>query len=180
MTSSKPRHIRSVGGRGQPERLLVFPAGAQKPREHGSTKEIVLRGIKEMGGYDAVAAFFGIGSTTAAAMADDARHEQMSFDRVLRLTRFCGVKAFAEALAAAAGGVFIPAPEADGRGLPALSAESNSEMAEFVASALDALADGKITMGEARVMAAKFEPLMHTLGLIQTQLNAMIRDAGGG
>ena len=87
-----------------------------KPRPHGTTAEIISRAYQQVGGEKQVEVILSPVKKSqiyAYAETDDSeRKQRLSFDQSRHLVR-AGALAFAEALAADAGGFLVPAPSSD-------------------------------------------------------------------
>lgn len=113
-----------------------------KPREPGSTKDVVSRLFDEAGGIKRVAFALGKGLSVTQAYADPQHRTEITFDQVRRLTSDQAIAA-AEDLAAIAGGVFVPGiVPADA--LPILGAKAAEEWGQYIAAMLVAYADGRL------------------------------------
>jgi hypothetical protein len=176
MTSSRPRHDRAFGRGRLPERRGGFTA--VKPREYGTTEDIVRRACDEAGGIPKVAGLFDVTPAVVYAMSDPNVRGEMSLKRAFQLTKAFRVTAFAEAFSAAAGGAFFPAPNnAAAQSLVELGALSNTEMADLITAILDAVADGKITDRERRTMLIRLDAVLHTL--LQERAKLVGMESGG-
>jgi hypothetical protein len=97
-----------------------------KPREYGTTEEVVSRLLAEAGGVKRAAHLIGLSATQVYAYADPQEEDQIGFDDVRRLVEASGSLAPAEDLAALAGG-FVTRVEASEEALGVLLARSARE-----------------------------------------------------
>lgn len=111
------------------------PFRPNKPRKPGTTKAVVSALFAEVGGTDAVGLIIGLSATRTRACADPAEPDELSFERVRRLTLASGAHAAAQDLAALAGGVFVPG-EAEAEAYELLLAKAEREHGQFVADVL--------------------------------------------
>jgi hypothetical protein len=114
-----------------------------KPREYGSTKDIVTRLVDQAGGIKAAAFILGKSATQAQAYTDPARPDDISFDDVRRLAAAIRSEAVAEDAASLAGGEFIPG-SVPKETFANLSASAAHDWGGFTASVIRAMADGRI------------------------------------
>ena len=143
-----------------------------KPREYGSTKELVARLIDECGGVKRAAFLGGRAASQVYAYADPAVDAQMSLDMARRLSVACGSSLLAEDLATIAGGVFMPIkPSSDP--LHELSAKNAEEHGELTAALMRALSDGVVTPNEARELLAELDQNLRALISIRATLVSM-------
>lgn len=119
-----------------------------KPRSIGTPKAAVSELVAQAGGVERVMVRLSIGKTEAYAWTDPQSDREISFARVAALTA-PGSAAAAEYLAALAGGVFLPLP-ADASSVNALTADALRKHGGAAAELVEALADNRITVDEAR------------------------------
>ncbi len=143
-----------------------------KPRDYGTTKELVARLIDEAGGVKRAAFLGGRAASQVYAYADPAVDAQMSLDIARRLSAASGSATLAEDAAAIAGGVFMPiAPSNDP--LSELSAKSAEEHGELTAALMRACADDKISPDEARGLLDELDQNLRALVSIRAKLVSM-------
>jgi hypothetical protein len=123
-----------------------------KPREYGSTKQIVGALFAEVGGVKEAAFVLGRGVSQTYAYADEqVADAQISFDAVRRLSHYrLGATAAAEALAFDAGGFFTPIAPSD-ESLAELMAREEAQHGAMLADLMrriGALGEG----GDARLL----------------------------
>lgn len=142
------------------------PFNPVKPREIGTPAHCISRLFQQLGGVERAMVKLGVKKSAAYGYSDGT--ETMSFAQVAAVTDRVGT-AGAEYLALLAGGVFLPiAPEeAD---VQALCADNARAHGEAVASVVEALADGRLTNGEAKAALAKIDAELRAL----TGLRAVI------
>ena len=140
-----------------------------KPRQYGSTKEVVARIIDECGGVKQAAFVAGRAPSQVYAYADPAVDAQMSLDMALRLSVAADSMTLAEHAAAVAGGAFMPIlPAADP--LAELSAKSAEEHGEFTGALVRAMGDGKLDPHEASALLAELDDSLRALVAIRAKL----------
>lgn len=153
-------HTRAKNVCSQPERAHGFKA--VKPRQYGTTEDVVARAFDEIGGAKKAAEIFDITPAVAYAMTDPSVRGEMSLSRAFMLTRY-GATAIAEAMADAAGGMFVPVETPDDGELIKLVAASQRKEGNFSAQLTEALADGIITDAEYTALHKSLSDLITTL-----------------
>ena len=115
-----------------------------KPREHGSTAEVVGRAYEQIGGAKRAAIVMGgLGLSQTYGYTDPAvRDANISLDQARQLT-VAGATSFAEIFALEAGGYFTPGGERSGLGVNELLARAEEAQAQIVANYLRGLEAGK-------------------------------------
>lgn len=133
-----------------------------KPREYGSPKACIGELFRQCGGLKTVMELLGLKSeSTAYALTDPAEKAEISFSRVVMLSRR-GASAAAEYLAQICGGVFLPlTPDTDN--LNKLCAEDVRAHGEAIASIVNALHDGKWTKPEKDEALQKLDAALRSL-----------------
>jgi hypothetical protein len=121
-----------------------------KPREFGTTKEVVGRAVDEAGGAKRVRDLLGVSLSAVYGFADpETQNCDLSYDRARRLTEFGGVTVLAQDLAELAGGLFLPQSPVDGgRDWAELGDNTARESGELIGGLIRALSDGKIRESE--------------------------------
>lgn len=159
---SGQNHLQNArkGAHCQPEQSGGFRA--VKPRQYGTTEDVVTRAFDEIGGAKKAAEIFDITAAVAYAMTDPSVRGEMSLSRAFMLTRY-GAKAIAEAMADAAGGVFVPVETPDDGELIKLVAAAQRKEGHFSAQLTEALADGIITDVECVALHQVLSDLITTL-----------------
>lgn len=143
-----------------------------KPREYGSTKDVISRLIDEGGGVKQAAFLLDRSLTQAYAYADPATPDQMSLDQARRLAAATGATAAARDFAALAGGIFMPLePSADP--LAELAAQSSEHTGGLMAALLRASADHKITAEEARGIITEADQLLRAVVALRAKLTSI-------
>ena len=133
-----------------------------KPREYGTTKELVARIIDECGGVKHAAFLGGRAVSQVYAYADPAVDAQMSLDMAMRLSVATKSTTLAQHVAAISGGVFMPvAPSADP--LAELSAKSAEQHGEMIAALMRAMSDNQVAPQEARGLLAELDKSLSAL-----------------
>jgi len=125
-----------------------------------------------------VAQFFEVDEQMPYRWSDPTRREQLSVGRALRMTHFLNATAFAEAFAAAAGGLYVPVcAESNTGSLLSLGVESNQELADLIMRITKALDDGKVTQKERDGLLLALDVLLRTLCAMRANLT--VSDEGG-
>lgn len=139
-----------------------------KPREFGSTKSVVGAVFNDAGGVKNAAFLIGKSVTQAYAYADDASPDQISFDRLRRLAAATGSTALAEALAADAGGYFVPgSPSEDS--VNELMARGETKCGQLIADRLRDL-DRAGAADASPQMRRDLDELLSTLAALRARL----------
>ncbi len=140
-----------------------------KPRDYGSTKDIVTRLVDEAGGVKRAAFLLGRAVSRVYELCDPANGDQMSYDAVRKLTEFGGATAAAEDLAARAGGVFMLIARADDH-ISELSAKSAEEHGELIGALMRATGDGRIDEREARELLKECDQHLRAVVALRAKL----------
>ncbi|WP_425376209.1 phage regulatory CII family protein [Rhodoplanes roseus] len=143
-----------------------------KPRDYGTTKDVVTRLFDAVdGGIKRVAFWLRRSPTQTQAYSDPACPDELTLDQARRIADAAPAAAIvlAEDFAAAAGGVFLPCATTTCR-FEGLVAKSAKEWGEFVSAVVDALADGRIDAGERRAVLAELDQVLHALAAARTEL----------
>ena len=147
-----------------------------KPREYGTTKELVARLIDEAGGVKRAAFLCGRAPSQVYAYAGPDVDSQMSLAMARRLSAVAKSSTLADDAAAISGGVFMPvAPSNDP--ISELSAKSAEEHGELMSALMRALGDGKITGDEARELLAELDGNLRALVAMRAKLVAITEGA---
>jgi hypothetical protein len=157
-----------------PEQGAAVPALVpMKPREYGTTKEVVTRAFGAVeGGVPTVMALLDLGKSTVYGYTDPlAQRSDMTLDQARRITQVLRVAVFAEDLAALAGGAFLPPPSEDGKTLAGLTALAQKEMGELVGRLLHALENGVVDGAERRALREELDELLRPLLEVRGLLN---------
>lgn len=127
---------------------LAIDFRPQKPRPADSVKAVISDLYGQVGGVPEVMLQFGVGKSQAYAYTDPLAPDQISFERVAKLTSSSALAA-AKYLAERARCVLVALPGPDRRGTTmALLAASLRSHAETIAEIVTAKADGKVTPAE--------------------------------
>lgn len=143
-----------------------------KPRDYGSTKDVVTRVFDVVdGGLKRVAFALDRSPSQTQAYSDPASAEELTLGQARRLADLSGAAAavLADDFAALAGGVFLPCGTATGR-FEGLVAKSSAEWGEFIAALLDALADGHLCVADRRRVLAELDDVLHALAAARAEL----------
>ena len=153
-----------------------------KDREYGSSESVISRLFKECGGVPKVMKALALSRTRCYALADPDDPAQISYERVVTLTKDFGATAAAEHLAALAGGTFLPidADETEA-GWHALAATAARRSAALTATMLESIgpegrSPGTIDAREARALLAEVDGLMAVLAKQHVLLRAVADD----
>jgi hypothetical protein len=142
-----------------------------KPREPGTTKQVVSALIDAAGGVKRASVQLHRSATQTLAYTDPATPDEISFDMVRRLVMASGAIAPAEDLAALAGGAFLPCPQPD-ESFEALAAHSAEDWGGFTATLLRACADGTLDQLDRRNLRERLDHLIRTLACARAQLSS--------
>ena len=130
---------------------------------YGSTESVVRELVEGAGGPKRAAFLLGLRNEFAIyAMMNPDKADQMSFDRVRRLTDATKARAAAEDLARLAGAVLLPLDE-DGA-LRTLASRAAADWGRYSAILIEALADGRIDRREAEALLPELDTLIRSLG----------------
>lgn len=146
-----------------------------KPREYGTTKELVARLIDEAGGVKRAAFLCGRAVSQVYAYADPAVEAQMSLDMARRLSVAARSTILADDAAAISGGVFMPVTPSNDP-IAELSAKSAEEHGELMSALMRALSDGKITDIEARELLAELDENLRALVAMRAKLVSIMTE----
>lgn len=147
---------------------------AHLPREYGSVEQATEALIDQAGGVKRVCFILGKSPSTVYAYADPKADMQMTLGQAAALTR-PGVDSMAEWFAGLAGGVFLPLPDAACGALARDVAKLARESGEFLARAVQALADGAVSAKEAGAMRAELDDVLRCAAHIRSRLDALGR-----
>ncbi len=140
-----------------------------KPREYGSTKEIVGQLIDAAGGVKNAAFVLERSPTLLYSFSDPQADAQISLDAARRLAASCETSILAEDFAAIAGGVFMPVePCADP--LAELSAKSAEEHGELMGALVRACSDGVVDHHEAREILQECDQHLRAVVALRAKL----------
>jgi hypothetical protein len=142
-----------------------------KPRDYGTTKEIVARLVHEIG-PKRVGFLLGVSGSSIYGYCDPDCSTQATFDQVRRLTDASKFPNAAEDLAMLAGGVFMPVAPCDAA-LMEIAAQSAQQHGEFISSLILAMRDGTITDKEARDVLAHLDELLRVVVSMRAKIAAM-------
>lgn len=160
-----------------------------KPRAPGSAKDALTRMLAEIAatqgreasaGAEIAADFDGsISASMLRKSTDPDLPEDLGFRRVSRFTRHFRVRAAAEHLAACAGGIFVPLPEARGGRFGALAAAASGEFGEAMselirATSFDGAGGVSVTPEEAAHVVREWRDLVRTGAEVVAALEAII------
>lgn len=164
-SSGHGAHHRSVRAKRLLERAAEIPAFSPvKPREYGTTKDVVGRAIAEAGGAKTVMALLDRSQSVVYAYADPlAERADLTVDQARKLTQFANAKAFAEDFAKLAGGAFLPGTNGEKDSWAAIGALCGKDGAEFQARLLFALSDGAISATEHRALEKETDDLLRAV-----------------
>ena len=141
----------------------------QKPRQPGTTKEVVSQLIEQAGGPKRAAVSIGVEIAQAYAFTDPAQNKEIKYDQVRRLVLATGATAAAEDLAALAGGVFIPL-RSDSDAPEVAICRTPREYAQLMELALTAMRDGRVDHLEASGLIKAARDLHHVTGCLVAAL----------
>lgn len=142
----------------------------QKPRAADSVKGVISELFDQVGGVPEIMLQFGIGKSQAYAWTDPLSAEQMSFDRVARVTS-PEATAAAKYLAERSRCVLVPLPGPDRRGSTMTHiAESARSHGEAIAEAVKAAADGVITPTERAAVRKEIAEAISDLVSLQASM----------
>jgi hypothetical protein len=145
-----------------------------KPRDYGSTKELVGRLIADAGGAKHAAFILERAASQVYAYADPDVDSQMTLDMARRLIAVTGSTALAEDLATLAGGVFMPmAPTTDA--LAELSAKSAEEHGDLMGALMRADRDGNIDASESRHLLKACDQHLRAVVALRAKLVSLQR-----
>jgi len=139
-----------------------------KPRVVGTPKAAVSHLVAQAGGVERVMVRLGIGKSEGYAYTDPQSDRELSFARVAALTA-PGCTAGVEYLAALAGGVFLPMPAASSS-IGALTADAMRKHGAATADLVEALADYRISLAEAREALPEVEAAARAVALLLVTL----------
>jgi hypothetical protein len=148
-----------------------------KPREYGSTKDVVGRLIADAGGAKHAAFILERAASQVYAYADPDVDAQISLDMARRLAAVTGSIALAEDIAALAGGIFMPikaAPDA----ITELSAKSSEEHGDLMGALMRAAADGVIDECEARDLLQRCDQHLRAVVALRAKLVGLANERG--
>lgn len=140
-----------------------------KPRDYGSTKEVVGRLIADAGGAKQAAFILQRAASQVYAYADPDVDVQINIDLARRLVAATGSTAIAEDFAALAGGVFMPL-EPTPEPLAELSAKSAEEHGELMGALVRACSDGVIDDSEARELLQECDQHLRAVTALRAKL----------
>jgi hypothetical protein len=150
-----------------------------KDRAYGSSENVISRLFKECGGVPKVMEALQLSRTRCYALSDPDDPAQISYERVVTLTKTFGVSAAAEHMAALAGGTFLPiAADEDEADWHALAAAAARRSAALTATMLESIgpegrSPGAIDATEARALLAEVDGLMVVLAKQHVLLRAV-------
>ncbi len=123
---------------------------AVKPREYGSTHDVVIEAFKQAGGAKEVGALFDLGASQIYGFTDPAaKGSDLTLHRARQLTYVKKIDAFAVDFAGLAGGVFLSASVVEtGEGLADVGADISQRVADVVSDLLKAVQDGTVSATE--------------------------------
>lgn len=154
-----------------------------KRRRPGSVHEVISRGYDQAGGITVAAEVLRRDPKRlydAANPDAETRHKHpLTYEDARLLTRTArgDVTAFAEDLALAAGGAFIPAFDQTGGKLGLLAARFGQETGEALQHIYAALADGVMTGDEAAAALVQVRQAMSALGELYAHVEAVANPA---
>jgi hypothetical protein len=147
-----------------------------KRRPAGSIKEATARAIAEVGGARAAMALLGLSETRVYALADAGEPDRVTIERMEAMSA-AGAAAFAEHFSLLAGGIYVPLPRgADPAGLHLLTAEATADFGAFAGAIVMALADARVTRGEATEALPRLDEALAAM----TRLRAELVDIANG
>lgn len=157
----------------QPEHAApVMAFEPMKPRRYGDTKTVVAAAVGQAGGAKAVADFLQRSLSVIYGYTDpQVERSDMSLDQARRMTQYQGVTAFAEDLAALAGGTFVPGDGGAGKSVCEYTLIANRDVTHLVGLLVAALEDGRIDDAE----RATLLPVVDTLHKDITSLRNRLR-----
>jgi len=136
-----------------------------KPREYGTTKDVVSRLIAEAGGAKRAAHLIGLSATQVYAYSDPQEPDQITLDNVRRLVEASGSSAPAEDFSGLAGG-FFTAVEASNESFAALMAREEREHGKAMASIVERLGwhdNGALKPPERAKLAREIDGMIRAL-----------------
>lgn len=158
-----------------------------KPRRPGSMEDVLSTAFAQAGGVKAVADVLPGRKAArlyeAAGPDAEPNHEtRLFYDEVRLLTRAMGgrVTAIAEDMALLAGGVFLPPLGENDGCVGAQAGRFGREVGEAMASVFEALADGTITVAEAKTALPQVREAIDAAGELYRLLEAIIQPPGAG
>lgn len=155
-----------------------------KIRDYGTSKGVISRLFKQAGGVPAVMELLGLSRTRVYAFADPNEQSQISYDRVVTVTRETGATAAAEQLAHLAGGVFLPVePSETDPDWHQIAARASTRSADSISNLMRSLSPesatpGEITAEEAHVLIEKVDRQFKILALKRQMLVEIVNSDG--
>lgn len=146
---------------------------ARKVRPYGSAAAVVTEAIEDCGGAKRAAHHLQRSLSQTHAYADPNGAHQMTVEQAILLSRFSS--AFAEQLAAAAGGLFQPI-EPPNVALHTLVGAMTEHAANVVKQTIEAIHDGDFSPSEARRVGPSLDALCRSCG----QFRALVRQIAEG
>ena len=130
--------------------------------DYEATSGVIERLVRDAGGAKRAAFLLGLKNEFSIyPMINPDKPDQMSFDRVRRLTEVTGSPEAAQDLARLAGGVFLPtSSDASMRQLATLTAQ---EFGKYSALLIDAFADGVVDASESASLLPEIDRLITVL-----------------
>lgn len=151
-----------------------------KRRAPGSAHEAIARGFAEAGGVEAVAAI--LPSRSPKRLYEvmnpdcvDGDVRPLSYHEARALTLAAGAHAFAEDLAIAAGGLFVPLPAEDDTPIAVTAARLGVTSGKTLADLFTDLQGGALTPAQARELVGDVRDTARAVALLYAEL---IRVAG--
>jgi hypothetical protein len=141
------------------------------PAGYATTKEVVQRFIDDAGGVKPAAFVLERKERAVYDYCDRDIDTQITFDQVRRLTVATHSTVAAEALAADAGGVFVPG-EVDDAAFAELAAQVCGEHGQFSSELCRAFGDGQIDDSEKPVMRRELDDLIRAAVAARVRLDA--------